>query len=120
MDQTQRSTASVHNRRASRRLAVTSLARIEFRKGALGLGPNLHVNTLDLSENGIRLVVRAEIAPGQEGEVLVGGVGLSRAIKRIARVVWVLPLEGGRWIAGLHFDSPLPYAALQRLGKSFR
>ncbi len=108
------------NRRSSRRMPPNRLARVECRRGGLGLGPNLLLSILDISETGIRLVLRAPIEAGQEAEVLLQGLGITRPEKRLARVVWVLPLDEGGYCAGLHFDKPLRYVDLQRLARAFQ
>ena len=87
---------------------------MECRKGTLGLGPNLTVRPLDLSENGIRVVLRAELPEGQEVEVLLHGSGFARPVKRVARVVWSVPVAGGH-CAGLRFDDCVGYADVQAL-----
>ncbi len=106
------------NRRSSRRVPVNRLARIECRRGSLGLGPNLLVSVLDISETGVRVVLKAAVDADQEAEVLLQGPGIARPVKRLARVVWSLALEMG-YCAGLHFDKPLRFAELQRLAKVF-
>jgi hypothetical protein len=120
METDSKSTAPQANRRSSRRLAASSAARIECRKGSLGLGPNLAVSFLDISETGIRLVLKSALAKGQEVEVLLQGGGVPRPIKRLARVVWSLEVESGGWCVGLRFDRALPYIDMQRLTRALR
>jgi hypothetical protein len=120
MNQQPRTTTSPANRRNSRRFPVSNLAKIECRKGSLGLGPNLVVEPLDVSETGIRLVLKAALEPGHEAEIVLHGTGLSRPLKRLARVVWSLALETGTFVVGLRFDRPLPYLEMQRITKILR
>src|SRR5438128_2163012 len=54
------------NRRHSRRQPPKGSVRAFCRKGTLGLGPNIAVRLLDLSEGGAQLVVSEELQPGQE------------------------------------------------------
>lgn len=103
------------DRRASRRRPPRSLIRLECRKGSYGLGRNIAKQFLDLSETGVRLVVSAELQTGQEVEVLLHGTGLGRAVKRLARVVWVVKAGEESYCAGLHFDKPLDYASVQQI-----
>jgi PilZ domain len=110
-------TASETNRRRSRRLPLNSSARIECRKGSLGLGPNLAVSLLDISENGIRMVLKAGVAKGQEVEISCQGGGSARPTRCQATVAWALPLEDGTCCVGLNFQSPLPYGLIQRLAR---
>ena len=65
-------TASLANRRKTRRLKISSHARAECRKGAYGMGPNVAVSTLDLSQNGDRLIVRVGMT---STPARLGGVG---------------------------------------------
>jgi hypothetical protein len=107
----------VVNRRAARRFALSNLAQVECRKGAFGFGPNLLVRTLDISETGVRVVLKSHLDKGQAVEVVVKGTG--RQHKRQAQVMWSLRLEDGNCCAGLRFDRPLPYGDVQRLAKPF-
>jgi hypothetical protein len=45
------------------------------REGSLGLGPNVALSVYDISETGIRLVVKSALATGQEIEVELIGPG---------------------------------------------
>ena len=111
-----KTTAAVSNRRRSRRLEVNGMARIECRKGALGLGRDLAAGRpLDLSETGMRLVLKEGLPPGAEVEVILSGGGLVKPLKRRGTVVWSLPLEAGGYCAGLNFDKPVRFAELHRL-----
>ena len=95
------------NRRASRRSEFRGSARVECRRGTLGLGPNLVRQAVDTSETGIRLLLDSPLAQGEEVEVLVHGSG-ARPFKRIARVVWCAAADGG-WQVGRAFEGPLTY-----------
>jgi hypothetical protein len=102
------------NRRASRRLSLRRTSKVECRKGSLGLGRNLTVYPLDLSETGVRLVIKEALELGSEAEVLIQGGGFAAAVKRLGRVVWCLPTPDGHAV-GLRFDKPVAYADLQAL-----
>ncbi len=109
---------NLSNRRRSRRSGVRGQARVECRKGSLGLGPNLAVTGLDISETGIRLILKATLEIGQEVEIVLSGLGLNRPLKRPGKVVWSLALEDGRWCAGVSFEKALRYADVQNLGRA--
>ena len=108
------------NRRASRRLSPRGQVRIECRKGTHGLGQNIAVQVLDLSETGVRLVVKSRLERGGEVEVIIGAASFTAAIKRIARVVWAIPTENERQAVGLNFSPPLDYPSFQRLCSSVK
>jgi hypothetical protein len=103
------------NRRASRRWDFRGSARVECRRGTLGLGPNLVREAMDLSETGIRLLLRSPLARGEEVEVVIHGMGV-RPVKRFARVVWSVAADGG-WQVGLAFEGHLPYHEVQDLAR---
>jgi hypothetical protein len=105
------------NRRASRRLASSNSARIECRKGTLGLGPNLTVSFLDISETGVRLVLKSLLDKGQAVELLLQA-GSFRPIKRLATVQWSLSLDNGAHCTGLNFERTIPFADVQRLARA--
>jgi hypothetical protein len=100
------------NRRYSRRQPPRSNVQIECRKGCLGLGRNLALSLLDLSETGARLMASTGLDDGQEVELVIRG---GTDLKRPARVVWTLPAENNRFVVGIHFQSCLAYGDLQRL-----
>jgi hypothetical protein len=108
-------TAPRVNRRASRRSPLRGTVRVECRTG-LGLGPDLVKFPLDISETGVRLVLKADLAEGQEVEVLISG-GHARPMKRTARVIWSVPTENNCHVVGLRFDGCLPFGDLQGMTK---
>jgi PilZ domain len=112
MSQGSRSTTPRVNRRASRRSPLRGTVRVECRKGALGLGPDLVKFPLDISETGVRLVLKVELGEGQEVEVLISG-GHGKPLKRTARVIWSVPTENNCHVVGVRFDGHLPFAELQ-------
>ncbi len=106
-------TSSQDNRRISPRKKPRAIIRVECRKGALGLGANICVQMLDISETGIRLVVKAELRPKDEVEILITGTGLSGPVKRLADVCWIVPMENKNWCIGVRMQKLLPYRDLQ-------
>jgi PilZ domain len=110
-------TASLANRRRARRCTVSGHAKIECRKGAYGLGRNLAVTTLDLSETGARLIVQAAVAPGEAVELLLSGPGVPKPFRRPGKVVWSVLLPDGSHAIGVALDRHLTYGDLQRLAK---
>src|SRR4051812_42362137 len=85
------------NRRSSKRLQARSSVTIEIRKGSMGLGANLAVKLLDISERGVRVVVKSSLKEKDEVEITLSGHGVGKAIKRIAIVCWVVVLESGQF-----------------------
>jgi hypothetical protein len=106
------------NRRASRRLPPKGQVRVECRKGAYGLGKNIAVQVLDLSETGVRLIVNTPLAKNNDVEVTFGGASYMAPIKRVGRVVWTVPTEKELQAVGVNFSPPLDYPSFLRLGAS--
>jgi len=111
-------TASLSNRRRARRRPLSGQATAECRKGSVGLGRNVAVTTLDVSEIGVRLIVRVPLTPGEEVELQMGGPGLLKPLRRAGKVVWSMLLPDGCHVIGVAFDKPLAYGDLQRLART--
>jgi hypothetical protein len=90
---------------------------IEVRKGALGFGTNLAAQFLDISEGGVRVVVKAALDEKNEVEVILTGHGVRKPIKRLAIVRWAVKLESGQFALGLRFDKRLSYQEVSSFGK---
>lgn len=103
------------NRRLSPRRPAKRSVRVTCQKGALGLGPDLAVTLLDLSETGARLTVKEALPNKLEVEVGLMAQGQGRAVKRLANVVWCAAAEGGNHCIGVRFQKALTYAELQQL-----
>jgi hypothetical protein len=114
MNQTKKPPVSRANRRVSRRWQLRNDAKVECRKG-LGMGPNLVLSSLDISETGARVLLREGLSLGQEVEVLLVGTGLGRPVKRLANVIWSVATDSGCHCTGLHFQKVLRFAEMQLL-----
>src|SRR5438067_920828 len=112
-------TASLKNRRSSRRMSARSSATVEVRRGNLGLGRNLAVLLLDISEGGVCVVLKEALEPMDETAVLLSASGLVRPIKRISTIRWAVKLEDGNYCIGVTFDKRIPYAEVSSLFKPF-
>jgi len=103
------------NRRQSPRRKVRTTVRLECRKGSYGLGTNITQSVLDLSDTGVRLIVRQELTLLGELEVLISSYGISPSIKRVATVRWQVKLEDGTFCVGIEFQKRLQYRDWQLL-----
>src|SRR5262245_33051838 len=101
------------NRRLARRFLTSGTARVECRKGTMGLGPNLAVSAIDMSEIGIRLLLRTALEKGTEVELLFSGVGLAKPVKSFARVTRCSAQDDGTYQVGFQFERRLRYQELQ-------
>ena len=102
------------NVRSSVRRPAKRSSRATCQKGSLGLGADLALRLVDLSETGVRLLLRTELGAGQEVEVGILAQGQGRPVRRLANVVWCVAAEAG-YVAGLRFQRALGYAEYQQL-----
>ena len=102
------------NRRESERRSPRSTFNVECRVGAYGLGPNIAVCLLNLSETGVCLVIKEALSLKQEVEVQIRGNGSGQDVKKLANVIWTVAEEGGH-CTGFQFQGRLAYADVQRL-----
>jgi hypothetical protein len=79
------------------------------------MGPDLALDVLDVSATGIRLLLNAPLARGQRVEVILEGPGEGLPARHLGRVVWSVPVAGGRCCVGTQFDKPLSSLTLQAL-----
>lgn len=97
------------NRRLSMRRLTKRKVRVACRKGTLDLGHNLADKVIDVSETGIRLVLRVALEVDQEVTVAMEGIGHRRPIMRLGKVVWCRPDGQDTYQVGIHFEKSLPY-----------
>ena len=105
---------TANRRRAPRRKPKKS-SRVFCHSGRYGLGPNIAVALLDVSETGVRLILRVPLAVGDEVEIGLDGIGERRPSKAAAQVVWCMPLADGNYCVGARFEKPLRWVLLQAL-----
>ena len=104
------------NHRISLRLPTKTATRATCVKGSLGLGPNLALKILDVSETGLRLVTKAAIEQGQEVEVTLVGPTQGRPVKLLGNVVWCRPGDTeGVYTVGARFQKRLSFRDFQEL-----
>jgi hypothetical protein len=85
--------------------------------GKYGLGPNVALTLLDVSETGIRLVIKTAVQAGQEVEVTLDAdaVGSRQPTKIPGEVIWCVPMADGNHCLGIRFTKPLKWAVLLAL-----
>lgn len=105
------------NARSSRRQSPKSSTRVRAYRNHLGLGPNIAVRVLDISETGVRLVLKEPLPIGKEFEINMESVGGSRTVKTTAQVIWAVETAEGQFCIGAHFVEPMPYADLHQMAK---
>lgn len=110
-------TPSKPNKRRSRRQTAKGSTRARAYRNGWGLGPNIAISVLDISETGVRLLMKEELPVGHEFEVNLEGPG-SHPVKMLANVAWCIRAEDGNYCLGASFQKSMPYAALMALGRA--
>jgi hypothetical protein len=108
------------NRRAHRRFPVNNAVRVECRTDPFGLSPDICLSALNISEGGLGLILGRRLREGQSVWAQIRVEGRRESLRCQATVIWALPLDGGRSLTGLRFDSPLATALVHRLASWVR
>jgi hypothetical protein len=110
MNETNPSNPVKDHRRIKRR-ATKKGTSVICRKGKLGLGPNLAIRIRDISEEGTRLLLKSQLAKGDDIEITLTAPGTSRPLTVMAVVAWSVPAkEGDGFWTGAKFRNPLNYS----------
>ncbi|MSR51866.1 MAG: PilZ domain-containing protein [Gemmataceae bacterium] len=89
----EQATTSNADRRIVRRRALKKGVVLTVRKGTMGLGPNLSIGGVDLSDDGIQVLVKLEVKKGDEIEIGLTGIGRSKPMVLVSDVRWCRPVE---------------------------
>ena len=108
----QPTSSSPANHRLTRRRAVRSGVRVEFRRGSLGLGADLAAGLADLCEDGIGLRLKTAVRKGDEAEVVLTRPGGGRPVKLHVEVCWCAAAGDGTYRAGARFQRRLAHRDL--------
>jgi len=103
------------NRRAAPRRQPKKSSRVLCVTGKFGFGPNVAVSLLDVSETGIRLVLKEALPSGHEVEVGLEAMGDQRPTRIPGVVIWCVPMTDGNYCLGVRFDKPLKWTVLTAL-----
>jgi hypothetical protein len=102
------------NKRRSRRQQPKISTKARAYGNPYGLGPNIASGILDLSETGVRLLLKKELPIGKVFEVVLEAVG-GKMVKVVAQVVWTVPAADGTFVVGAHFQKNVNYLDLVTL-----
>jgi hypothetical protein len=97
------------NRRRSKRKTPNGCLQVSCHKGSWGVGVNVAVSVLDLSDAGVRLILNAPLERNQELTVSLSVPGKGRPLKALARVVWSVETAEGTYCVGAAFHRRLAY-----------
>jgi hypothetical protein len=103
------------NRRLDRRANVRPSVKVICRKGTLDLGANIAIAVLDVSETGVRLIVKERLTANQELSISLEPAHSRAAVRRIANVAWCVESSDEKFVVGAHFDKRMPYSEWQKL-----
>jgi PilZ domain len=76
----------------------------------MGMGNNVALSILDLSETGIRMIMNESFEKDHEVEVNLQSNTSQRTVKHQGTVVWSVPASDGTYCIGVVFRRPLAYA----------
>jgi hypothetical protein len=105
--------SSPRNRRGALRRVPRNSIRLQCRRGTLGLGANLAVRFLNISESGVQLIASDLLRVGDEVEIVLEGHGFRGVIRRVAQVRWACPIETGGSRLGVRFSKNISFRELQ-------
>jgi hypothetical protein len=105
------------NRRLNRRQVPKGSTKATCHKGMFGLGRDVAVRILDMSQYGAQLVVKEALKSGQPVEVGLEGLGRQKPIRLPAFVVWCVEGADGNFLVGARFERALSYADMQALAR---
>jgi PilZ domain len=103
------------NRRGTLRRNLRFKPRVECRKGTQGIGRNLAVECLDISQTGASLLVTQELPAETEVEVCLTSHGRPKPVRTAALVIRCIPAEEGKYTLSVRFERPLDYATFQQV-----
>ena len=103
------------NRRSSSRKLPKNSTKVSCVPNPHGLGANVALKVFDVSETGVRLVLKSAAKIGQEIEVTLESLADRRPTKTVAKVVWCEKLADGSFCVGAHFGKAIAYGSLLAL-----
>jgi hypothetical protein len=95
------------NRRATVRRNPRPRIKVLCYKGALDIGQNIAVSLLDVSESGVRMIVKMALDLNQQITFSLQGPIQYRPLSSTGRVVWAVPTADGNCCIGVRLDKYL-------------
>jgi len=102
------------DRRRERRKLTRTKTTVACRKGHDGLGADLSLRLIDLSDEGARLMVKEWINPRADVELSLESVAMNRPLQVAGQVAWCQPIEKG-FLIGVKFHERIDYTDLRHL-----
>jgi hypothetical protein len=107
--------AALRNRRLSRRLRAQHGIKAACRRGRMELGKDLTLAVLDVSADGVRLLVREPLQEKEEVSLTLTSISHLRPLKMMGSVAWVVASADGAFCVGVRLHKRLTHADLTRL-----
>src|SRR5262245_13502349 len=108
-------TNTTRNRRVHLRRCPKRTTKATCRLGTLGLGPTLVLALLDVSETGVRLLLREPVDPNKEVTVTLEAAHHRRPVQLTGHVAWCVAAAEVGHCVGVQFEKRLPYAECLKL-----
>ena len=91
--------------------------RVVCRRGEAGLGANIALTLLDLSEDGAGLLLSEVVRAGEQLTLRLALAGPGQPLRQAGVVAWVVPTVGGACCAGVRFSKRLNEDDFSRLAR---
>lgn len=102
------------NRRAFTRRLTSGKVKVTCHRSGTQPSDDLAVSLGDVSESGLRLLVRETLQKWQEVTIGLTGQDEQRPMQVTGTIVWSEPADGG-YLVGVHLAKPLPLSAIQKV-----
>ena len=89
------------DRRVSDRRRALAGARVEVRRGLLGMSPDVALKLVDVSEGGAQVRLKCPLRPGEQVEVALWPPADVQSVRGPAVICWCLPTPSGDFRAGM-------------------
>jgi hypothetical protein len=103
-------------RRAGLRRPAKPGSRAEVRRGSLGMGPDLAVGLVDVSEGGAQVRLSCPLIPGEQIQIALWPPRGVRSVRLPATVCWCRTDPGGAVRAGVRLRERLSPRDVSKLG----
>jgi hypothetical protein len=106
------------DRRATLRRRPKRTTKVVCRLDSLGKGPNVALGLLDISEAGLRLLLRPALQPRQRLHIALEALWLHGTLQREVEVVWCVPTPDSNHCVGARFLQHLTIHELQAVAST--
>ena len=104
--------SSERKRRYSPRRLPWGRVKATCRRSGPDADTDLAAALLDVSEAGVRMIVKDALKPGSEVSVSLQGQANTRPVLRTGKVAWSLPTTDGAYCVGIGFHKRLTHREL--------